>query len=195
MKKLSDYKEVETKYQAKGQDLPLFKKLISGLPGLQKFVYAESDDIYYKNDRGEFLRYRTPEHPGPNSKCELTKKIKTEDKNNFVRVEVNLNVESNDRATVQAFVESLGYKKNFTIGKAAYIYIFQDATVPFYSVTDESGSVSHFIEIEVDEDLASNISIERCWQIIEKYEKILEPLGVGPRNRLKKSLLEIYQKD
>mgnify|MGYP003353474387 CR=1 FL=1 len=37
-------------------------------------------------------------------------------------------------------------------------------------------------------------SEEEAWAEVTKYEKVLEPLGITPRNRLKKSLYEINRK-
>jgi hypothetical protein len=52
--------------------------------------------------------------------------------------------------------------------------------------------MTHFIEIEIDEDLIPKLTEEEGWSIIRKYEKELSPLGITHRHRLNKSLFEMY---
>jgi hypothetical protein len=35
---------------------------------------------------------------------------------------------------------------------------------------------------------------KEAWAVIEKYEKLLEPVGINAYKRLKKSLFEIYKR-
>jgi hypothetical protein len=50
-----------------------------------------------------------------------------------------------------------------------------------------------FVEIEADEDYRW-ASEQEAWAHVEKYEKMFEPLGITSRNRMKKSLFEIFKK-
>jgi hypothetical protein len=48
------------------------------------------------------------------------------------------------------------------------------------------------VEIEISEEHISQMTENQAWAIIEKYEKILEGIDIHPRNRMRKSLFEIY---
>lgn len=185
--------EIETKYDASGVDRVKFKKLLRSMEP-KKFVYVESTDIYYaKEDLDDFIRYRmAPESDLRSKRSELTLKRKHAEGNNVVRTEINLRVDPNDPKTIEAFCAGLGYTKNFEIYKICDIYFFDDADVVYYSVMDESGKTSDFLEIEVDE--AIDATEEQARDIISKYEKLLAPLGLSPQKRMKRSLWEIYRK-
>lgn len=160
------------------------------------FIYVDSDDIYFTKESDkkdvdyEFVRYRFSD---TEKRAELTTKRKLKDTNNIIRKEQNVRVDQNDKATIHEFVtDGLGYNYAFRISKFVDIYVFKDATLPFYTVVDEKGKRDTFVEIEVDEKLLHSITEEEAWAIINKYEKILEPLGITARNRLRKSLFEMY---
>jgi adenylate cyclase class IV len=162
------------------------------------FVYLDSDDVYYTKESNdptldyEFVRYRFSTQE---KRAELTTKKKLKDSNNIIRKEQNVRVDNNSLETINEFItEGLGYEYNFKITKYVSIYIFKDATLPWYTVVDENGNRQTFLEIEVNEQLLHKITEEEAWEIIRKYEKILEPLAITPRNRLKKSLFEMYKK-
>lgn len=162
------------------------------------FVYVDSDDIYYTKESNnsdidyEFIRYRFSDSE---KRAELTTKRKLKDFNNIIRKEQNVRVDQNSSKTIHEFVTNgLGYQYNFTIVKYVQIYIFKDATLPWYTVVDEDGKRDTFVEIEVDEQLLHKITEEEAWAIVHKYEKILEPLGITSKNRLRKSLFEMYKK-
>ena len=129
---------------------------------------------------------------------ELTYKSKPEGaKNNIARTEVNLRVDSNSQETVEKFVNVLGFEKNFSITKICHIYFAKDANLVFYSIVDhdaKSKEMSHFIEIEVNEELCSKLTEEENWNVIRKWENIMAPLSISPQKRLKKSLFDMYFK-
>lgn len=184
--KLNDWKQVMRDYKAKN------------LSDFKQFVYVDSDDIYYTQESSKedvdykFVRYRFSENE---KRAELTTKTKLKDSNNIIRKEQNVRVDQNTKATIHEFItEGLEYKYNFTITKYVQIYKFKDATLPWYTVVDENGKRDTFCEIEVDEELLHKINEDEAWAIISKYEKVLEPLGITPRNRLRKSLFEMYRK-
>ncbi len=187
-KLLNDWKHLLRKYAEENPD------------NYKDFVYVDSDDIYYTKESSdpsidyEFVRYRFSDDK-KDKRAELTTKKKLKDANNIIRIEHNVRVDKNDRDTIEGFITTgLGYEYNFKITKFVSIYIFKDATLPFYTVTDEKGKRDAFVEIEVDERLLHSITEKDAWDIVDKYEKLLAPLGITPRNRLRKSLFEMYKK-
>lgn len=190
--KKMEFHEVETKYRTDGDKVYAFKQLAQDMEGMKEFIYVESDDVYYTNEAGEFLRYRFS-NSKKDKRAELTYKSKTDEAHNIIRMEVNLRVDPNDKETVEAFANALGYKKNFRISKIVHIYRFDDATLPFYTVISEDGKMQHFIEIEVAEHNIHELTEDECWEIIKKYEEKLSPLGITPQKRLRKSLFEMYK--
>lgn len=191
-----NFLEIEVKYNADDIDRIKFKDLAQGL-NPHEFIYVESYDVYYVRDEESFLRYRMPAtnsgEEKSNKRAELAFKRKHIAKNNIVRTEVNLRVDVNTPELVNAFCEGLGYKKNFSIYKMCDIYVFEDATLVYYSVKDESNKYAHFVEIEASEEM--NLSEDAAWTIIQKYEKILSPLGITAQKRKRLSLYEMYKKD
>lgn len=187
----TEFLEIETKYRADKIDRLKFKEIGNSL-NPKSFLYVESDDTYFVKSETEFLRYRDRDKNTKSKRTELTFKKKTKDHNNLVRVEVNLRVDMNTPETVKAFAEGLGYQFNFRITKICDIYYYDDADIVYYSVRDEDGKYQSFMEIEVLEGHAT--SQEHAKQILTKYEKLLEPLGIVPQNRLRKSLFEMYRK-
>ena len=59
--------------------------------------------------------------------------------------------------------------------------------------------LEHHTEFEtkyrVDEDSIHKLTLSEAMDKIRKYEKVLEPLGITHRNRLTKSLYEMYVRD
>lgn len=184
--------EIETKYDADTINRLEFKKLMESLCPTS-FLYIESEDVYYVKSENEFLRHRKPPKFGETKRSELTFKKKHVGGNNNVRTEVNLRVDDNSPETIEAFCNGLGYTKNFSIVKNCDIYWYgNECDVVFYNVTDESGKIKSFLEIEVLED--SGFNEEQAWEIISKYEKLLAPLGISAQKRKRLSLFEIYRK-
>jgi adenylate cyclase class IV len=148
-----------------------------------------------------FMRYRRPSHGLDGDRKELTTKYKQSgSKNNIQREEKNIRVDNVDEDTIMKFVSDLGYKLNFSIWKTCQIYNLDDATIVFYQVYDTTNGgkatkVDTFVEIEVDEESISLKTEKEAWAIIEKYEKILEPIGLSAKTRLRKSLFEMYRRD
>jgi len=96
---------------------------------------------------------------------------------------------------IKSYVESMGYKYDFQIYKNCHIYEFADAKIVFYSVRCEKGNRDYFIEIEVDEATIHKYTEEEAWDVIRKYETLMEPLGIKAQNRLRKSLYEMYRSE
>jgi adenylate cyclase class IV len=193
--KLGHFKEFETKYYLDGDKMFEFKQLIENINDQYDFLYVQGPDHYYTKPDGSFLRYRKADND-KTGRAELTMKSKSEgSSNNILRKEINLRVDKNNFSTIQEFATMLGYTFNFKIWKMCHIYKFKDATLVFYTVRDENSEMTHFVEIEVDEELIPKITEEEAWNIVRKYEKELSPLGITYRNRLNKSLFEMYVKD
>lgn len=147
-----------------------------------------------------FMRYRRPSHGLDGDRKELTTKYKQSgSKNNIQREEKNIRVDKVDEDTIMKFVSDLGYKLNFSIWKTCHIYNFDDATIVFYSVYDttngKASKMDTFVEIEVNEEKIHNMTEKQAFEIIEKYEKSLETVGLSARSRLRKSLFEMYKRD
>jgi adenylate cyclase class IV len=147
-----------------------------------------------------FMRYRRPSHGLDGDRKELTTKYKQSgSKNNIQREEKNIRVDKVDEDTIMKFVSDLGYKLNFSIWKTCHIYNFSDATIVFYTVYDttngKSSKIDTFVEIEVSEEKVSEMTEKQAFDIIEKYEKALETVGLSARSRLRKSLFEMYRRE
>lgn len=186
-----DFLEIETKYDASSIDRLDFKMLVKSL-NPKSMVYVESRDVYFIKSEDDFIRYRMPTENDKDPRSELTFKKKLKDSNNIVRTEVNLRIDKNDKETVTAFVEGLGYKRNFSVWKACDLYFFDDCNVVYYNVIDDDKKVASFIEIEVKEN--AGYTEEQAWEIINKYEKMLAPLGISAQRRKRLSLYEMYRR-
>ena len=194
VKTIPHHTEFESKYRVDGDKIYEFKKIVENLDGYN-FLYIQGPDYYFTKEDGSFLRYRKAENDNKN-RAEVTMKEKPEDaKNNIIRKEVNWRVDKTPYNTIKAGALMQGYDYNFRIWKMCHIYNFKDATVVFYTVKDDNEKLDHFIEIEVDEDTIHKLTEKEAWMVIEKYEAIFEPLGITYRNRLRKSLYEMYVKD
>lgn len=195
MEKMQKHTEFETKYRLEGDKVFEFKQLVESIGEPYDFVYVQGPDWYYTKPDGSFLRYRRAENDKSN-RAELTMKNKPEGAgHNVIRKEVNLRVDKNKFCTVEEFAKMLGYDFNFKIWKMCHIYNFKDATLVFYTVRDDKGLMTHFVEIELDEDNIHKLTKDEAWDVIRKYERVLAPIGITHRHRLNKSLYEMYVKD
>lgn len=183
-----EFKEIEFKYSADEIKFESFMKIIDQLPITKKLLVSSFDD-YFVNESDDFIRYRYSSDRG-----ELTIKRKTNNKNNNHRVEVNVPTSGDNFTAVQAFVNLLGYSHNFGIYKTCQIFWLDKVDLVYYVVYDkEFKELRRFIEIEALEDHNWE-SEEQAIAEVVKYEKMLEPLGITPQHRLKKSLFEIFSK-
>lgn len=191
---LPKYTEFETKYRVDGKDVYNFKKLVENLEGDYKFTYAQGPDYYFTKKDGSFMRYRRAE---TEKRAEITMKEKPSGaKHNVNRKEVNWRVDySLSYHDIYEGAMMQQYDFNFEISKMCHIYKFKEVTLVYYTVRDDKSKINHFIEIELDEESIHKLTEEEAWDKIRKYEKILEPLGITYKNRLTKSLYEMYVKD
>lgn len=182
------FKEIELKYDAQDVSMNDFINLVESLK-VEKRMLVSSFDDYFIDSFNNFIRYRYTDNGG-----ELTIKRKLNDKNNNERVEVNIPTAGDNLTAVTAFVDLLGYKHNFGIYKTCKIFWIDKIVLVYYVVYDkEMKELRRFIEIEADEHVCWP-SKEDAWAEIIKYEKMMEPLGITPKNRLKKSLFEIFRR-
>jgi adenylate cyclase class IV len=182
------FKEIEFKYDAAGIEMSKFLELMDQLSVRKKMMVSSYDD-YFTDNHDNFIRYRHHADRG-----ELTIKRKTSEKNNNERIEVNVPTAGDNLKTITAFVDLLSYKHNFGIYKTCKIFWVDKVVLVYYVVYDtELKEMRRFIEVEADEDLQWS-SEQEAWDEIAKYEKLMEPLGIGPKNRLRKSLFEIFKK-
>jgi adenylate cyclase class IV len=180
-------KEIETKYLADEIGMEEFVSLVDKLN--PEWTMVSSYDDYYVNEKGEFIRYRYHDHMG-----ELTIKRKTIDLNNNNRVEVNVPTDGKSSNAISAFCDLLGYKKNFSIFKTCKIAFLEKIVLVYYVVYDENlKEKKRFIEVEANEKY-NWASEEEAWNEVIKYENMLSSLGISSKNRLKKSLFEIFKK-
>lgn len=196
-----DHIEFETKYRIDAHLLTEFKKLVESHVAPKSFIYVEGPDYYYVHPDMEdsFGRYRKPSHGLDNNRCEVTFKIKPKGaKNNIMRKEFNWRVDKTPEETIKAGFDALGFVFNFSIWKSCHIYKLDDVTLVFYTVYDTTegrpSKTDNFLEIEVDEEKMKDLTEKDAWEIIEKYEKLLQPLGVSPQKRLRKSLYEMFKR-
>lgn len=198
--------EFEVKYRVEPHVLIEFKKIVSEIPSNKTFLYVEGPDYYYTHpnyDNSSFGRYRRPSFGLDNGRSEWTIKFKPRDaKNNMKRIEMNWRVDNTPEADIKRGAELMGFKFNFEIIKSCQIYKFDDATLVFYTVYDvtdnpKSSKIDHFIEIEVSEKMIyeKQLTEDDALAIINKYEKILLPIGINPQKRLRKSLFEMYVRE
>lgn len=193
--------EFETKYRVEPHLLTEFKRIVGNLgpEKLKGFIYVEGPDYYFTKPDGSFARYRRPSHGLDNGRSEVTIKVKPEGaKNNIKRKEVNWRVDTTPEDAIREGLSLMGYKPNFNIFKTCHIYNLTDSTLVFYTVYDETdGKVTKedtFVEIEIDEHLISTLTQDQAMELIVKYEKLLEPLGLNAQRRLRKSLFEMYRR-
>lgn len=194
-----DHIEFESKYRVEPNIAMQFQLLVGKMSTFKEFVHAIGPDEYFVKGEEQFIRYRKEAHKGPDSRAELTMKIKPQGaKNNIIREEFNVRVDGTPRETIVKFVTALGFKHNFTVYKNCLIYRMTDATLVFYTVADITDGMlkneDHFIEIEVDEETIHTMTEAQAWEILVKYEKALEIIGINSQKRLRKSLYEMYKR-
>lgn len=202
--------EFESKYAVEDHLLIEFKQLIESLNERASFIYVEGPDLYFTyplwwldnnpqwDPTATFIRYRKPSYGLDNGRRQITWKYKPlASKNNISREELNWDIkDATPERTIIRQIEQSGAKFNFSIIKNCHIYKLDDATLVFYTVYDTTDGkpkkADSFIEIEVCEEKISSMNPAQALDIIVKYEKILEPLGINARKRLKKSLFQMF---
>jgi adenylate cyclase class IV len=178
--------EIEFKYRADNVSLEDFQYICKDP---YKLVIASGYDYFYESDQtpGAFCRHRVGADMN-----QLTFKRKTASKNNYIRTEHNLNLADVKIDQVEALVAEFGYTKARSIFKSCFIYDFSDCIFVYYICYDEGmNELGRFIEIELAEDGRYASQKDAMKQLI-KLETRLSPLGIKPKNRLRKSLFELF---
>lgn len=189
--------ELEYKYNAQKIELKDFTELMTVLQ-YDRRIDVSSWDAFFTNHEKEtkFLRYRMSEN-----NPQLTVKVKVDDSNNWKRVEVNIPLDPNTKPsllefTVEHFVQELGFTKNFKIYKSCFIFWFDNYNYVYYTVYDENmKELGRFIEVEFDEEKVHvEFTESEAFDILKEAEQKLSKLGITSKNRLKKSLYEMFRK-
>lgn len=210
--KTLEHIEFETKYRVEDHQLIEFKQIVDSLAEEKKFIYVEGPDFYWTypkwwfdnnlewDDAGTFVRFRKPSYGLDNGNRQVTWKYKPKDaKNSIQRIENNWDIkDKTDQSVIEKQLQCNGLKFNFSIVKNCHIYILSDATLVFYTVYDTTDGkpkkADSFVEIEVNEDNMKFTTEDQAWAVINKYEKVLESIGLNAQKRLRKSLFAMYRR-
>lgn len=186
------FTEIEFKYRVDNLSLSSFTDFCQGR-NPKKFVEASGFDHFYAKSKepDAFCRHRI----GPDFN-QLTFKRKTENKNNYIRVEHNINLErSVERKQINALLEEFGYTYNTSVFKTCFVYFFDWYVLSYYVCYDkEMKEIGRFMEIEADENHAWGTQ-QDAWNAVQAMEKICKPLGLTSQMRIKRSLFELYRQE
>lgn len=185
------YMEVELKFNAEDISLTDFVSFCESRNPLKTVTASGWDHFYAKvGDLDSFCRLRS----GPDCH-QLTFKRKTTDKNNFTRVEHNIDLlPSVTKDQIEALLTEFGYEYNRSLFKNCFIYKYDVYTQVFYVVYDSGmKELGRYVEIEMSEEHQWGPGDE-CWNHLTVLEKLAKPLGISPQGRIKKSLFELYRK-
>jgi len=187
---MSQLIELELKFRAENVKLTDFVNLVTSIGYVKKLEISSWDTYYvHSENKDEFIRFRNSNTP------ELTLKRKTDQKNNFKRLEIDLPLDAQriNQELVDAWADVEGYKSKTRIFKTCLIYWTNTVNFVYYIVYNENMTeIGRFIEIESNKNnsLDENQNVEE----IKKYEQELSKLGISPQNRLRRSLFELYVK-
>lgn len=184
------FTEVEFKYNAKDIKLSDFCKFCSA-HGTHTNIIASGHDHFYEkdSDQDSFCRLRSGA-----DLHQLTFKRKTQDTNNFVRTEHNIDLlRSTTKEQIDALCSEFGYKYNTLIFKNCFVYKYDTYTFVYYVCYDnDMKEVGRFIEIEMSEEHSWTNEAE-AYNHLLVLEKLMKPLGISPQARVKRSLFELYR--
>lgn len=184
----NQFLEIEYKYKADDMTLGDFTDFCRK-KGPVSYLEASGYDHFYMDsqDANFFGRHRI----GPDLN-QVTVKRKTFDANNYVREEINLNLDRNvGKPDVDALFKFLGYSKAASLYKTCFVYKYEWYTLSYYVCFNlDMKEIGRFMEIEMCE--------KREWgageaeQNLSVLEKLCKPLGITPQGRIKKSLFEMF---
>ncbi len=194
-----NYLEVEYKYKLPNKtDFNKFRDFVFTLikkPELgycsQKLGIWSSDHYFSKND--DFLRYRTMFNSVTSPELTIKKKLHKDSISS--RVEVNL-LTTSTYGDIEEFAKLLKYKFDFSLNKHYDIWAFEDVHLSHYSVevinvcdvNYKFPRKQHFVEVEVCDCPVVSYSA-----ILNKWEKLLKPFGITKKERVDKSLFDMYR--
>ena len=182
--------EIEFKYNAEDIKLNDFMNLCERKNPVGQMVSVSGTDHFYANDQLPNSFFRVRDSDGFK---EFTYKRKTEESNNFVRVEYNFDMGFLTKtSTLEAFMGEFAYEYKFKLFKISHIFTFETYKAAYYICYDEdSKELGRFIEIEMKEDYEW-ASKEEAWGCLIMLEKSFKTLGIKPAHRIKESLFEIF---
>ena len=185
------FKEIEFKYRADNISLIDFTDFCVKQGPASTIIASGYDHFYEKSDdSGSFCRLRV----GPDSN-QLTFKRKTQDNNNFVRTEHNIDLTpETTREQIEALLAEFGYKYNTSLFKNCFVYKYDNYTGVYYIVYDTSmKELGRFVELEMSETYGWSSEDEAYGQLV-LIEKLCKSVGISPQCRVKRSLFELYKK-
>lgn len=185
-------KEVEFKYLADKVTLSEFKAFCDK-KSPDKFVIVSGYDHFYSNIASADSFYR---HRVNTNENQLTFKRKTVDGNNFIREEHNIDLPlSVSQEKIKDLCNITGYNYNTSIFKNCFIYNYSYYTLVYYICYDINlNELNRFIEIEMKED-HNWVDEQEAYGELLTLEKLCHNLGVSSKDRVIKSLFEMYRKD
>lgn len=182
--------ELEFKYKADSVSLTDFDAQMKLYSENYKKLDVSSWDAYFFNETypDRFLRLRMGQRP------EFTIKVKSGE-GVQKRTEINVSLVGDQEQTVSAICKELGYEKNIKIYKSCFIYFYNLFNTVYYTVyNEEMKEIGRFIEIEFDESRVADIGEAQAFEVLKDVEKdVLGPLGITHKNRLQKSLFDMYR--
>lgn len=186
-----EHLELEFKYKADEVSLTAFDEAMKAHNPEFKKLDVSSWDVYYANPEKEdrFLRLRMGQRP------EFTIKVKSAE-GVQKRTEINVALLGDQEKVVTAICAELGYKKNIKIYKSCFIYFYDMYNTVYYTVYDaELKEIGRFIELEFNEAKVNEVGEDYAFTLLRDLENnILGPLGITHRNRLQKSLFDMYRR-
>lgn len=191
MSRGAKYLEIEFKYRANALTLQAFTDFCKELSPA-KHTMAAGYDYFYENKSkpGCFWRHRV----GPDFN-QWTFKRKTNDANNYIRTEHNVDLlpsVSVDR--ISAVCADLGYEFNTSIYKSVFIYYYDRHNFVYYVCYDKDMTeLGRFMEIEMSEEHPWE-SEEHARSELLALEHKARVLGISAQARMKKSLFEQFRK-
>lgn len=182
--------ELEFKYSADEIKLTDFVKFAESM-NPERRLEVSSWDVYYSGSglAFEFMRFRNGPSP------ELTIKMKTDEKNNNHRAEIDLSLKVDiPEWLVSKFVSCFGFKENFRIYKYCDIYWYEKLDIVYYIVYDKDmKEIGRRVEIEARKDYPFK-SAEEGLAEVKAMEQKMAAIGITPQKRMKKSNWEQFRK-
>lgn len=188
-----NHREIEFKYRAVDISLETFTRFCQAR-NPKKYITTAGFDYFYENPRSinsEFYRFRQE----PEKFAQLSFKRKLNNKNNYIRIEHNLDLNVDTREPeVRAFVAEFGFQFNMAIFKNCFVYVYENYILAYYVVYDTKlTEIGRFLEVEMDEKYPWKSEAD-AWDALTATEIELQPLGITTQNRVRKSLWEMYRK-
>lgn len=182
--------ELEFKYD--GSDIKLSKFIeFANKYNPVKRVEGSGWDYYFSGEgQGfEFIRFRQ------GGISELTIKIKSEDKNNNNRFELDVPLDMKVSPwIVEKFVSLFGFKENFRVYKYFDIYWFEKVDIVYYTIYNKDMTeIGRRVEIEARKDYPFK-SADEALAEVKAMEQLMSEIGITPQKRMKKSMWEQFRK-